>query len=61
MKRRKDADHDKTNIGVGDSVPVKVVDIYEKIREEKIRRMNKELFFLYYLAHIYFILVVSNF
>ena len=37
---------------MGNSVTVKVKDIDEKIREGKSRRMRKELFGLYYLAHI---------
>ena len=49
------------NIGVGISVTVKVREIDEKIREGKIRRMRKEMFVLYYLAHIASVLVLSLF
>ena len=45
---------DKKNIGVGTSVTVKVGEINENIREGKTIRMRKELFVLYYLAHIFF-------
>ena len=61
MNRSKEAKQEKTKIGVGASVTVKIVDIDEKIREGEILRMRKELFGLYYLAQISFFLVVSNF
>ena len=42
-KRRKEEKWDKTKIGVGTSVTVKVGEIDEKIREGESRRMRKEL------------------
>ena len=61
MKRRKEVNQDRTKIGVGDSITVKVGEINEKIREGKIRSMRKDLVGLYYLAHIAFILVIYHF
>ena len=61
MKRRKGVKQDKTKIAVGTSVTVKFGDINEKIREGKNRRMRKELFGFYYLAHIAYVLVLSQF
>ena len=40
-KRRKKAKRDKTKIGVVNSVTMKVGEIYEKIGEEKSRRLSK--------------------
>ena len=60
-KRIKEAKGNKTKIGVGNSVTVKVRDIDEKIREGKIRRMRKELVGFYYLAHIASVLLFYNF
>ena len=60
-KRRKEAKRDKTKIGVRTSVTVKIRDIDEKTRDGKTRRMRKELVGLYYLAHIYSVLVLSHF
>ena len=61
MKRRKGVKRDKTKIAVGTSVTVKFGDINEKIREGKNRRMRKELFGFYSLAHIAYVLVLSQF
>ena len=61
MKRRKEVNQDRTKIGVGASITVKVGEINEKIREGKIRSMRKDLVGLYYLAHIAFILVIYHF
>ena len=44
MKRRKEENWDRTKIGVGNSVTVKVGDIGGNIREGKMRRMRKEMF-----------------
>ena len=40
-KRRKEAKRDKTKIGVGTSVTVKIRDIDEKTRDGKTRRMRR--------------------
>ena len=50
-KRCKEAKRDKTKIGVGDSVTMKVEEIDEKNREGKIRRMMKELVFMYVIQN----------
>ena len=50
-KRWKEAKRDKTKIGVGDSVTMKVQEIDEKNREGKIRRMMKELVFMYVIQN----------
>ena len=60
-KRRKEEKQDKTKIGVGTSLTVKVGDIDDKIREGKSRRMRKDMVGLYYLAHIVSVLVLSQF
>ena len=57
---RKEAKRDKTKIGVGTSVTVKVGEIDEKIREVKSRRIRKELVGLY-LTHISSVLIISHF
>ena len=43
MKRRKEAKWDMTNIGVGNSVAVKVREIDENISEEKSRSMRDSI------------------
>ena len=48
-------------IGVGCSLAVKVGEIDEKIKEGGSRRIRKELVGLYHLAHIYDVLVLSQF
>ena len=42
-KKRKEENQDKTRIGVGSSVTVKVGEIDEKIREGKIIRKRKDM------------------
>ena len=51
----------KANIGVGDSVTVKVRYIDENIREGGSRRMKKDLVVLYYLSHIASVLFLYHF
>ena len=46
---------------MGTSVTVKVGDINEKIMKGKSRRTRKELVFLYYLAHIDYVLLLYHF
>ena len=58
---RKEADQDKTKIGVDTSVTVKFRDIDEKIREGKIISMRKGMFGLYYLTYIASVLFLSHF
>ena len=52
---------DRTKIGVGASVTVKVREIDDKIKEVKSRSMKKELVGFYYLAQIAYFLVLSHF
>ena len=58
-KRRKKVKKDKTKIGVGTSVTVKIGGIDEKIGEVESIRMRKYL--VGYLAQIYSFLLLSNF
>ena len=58
-KRRKKVKKDKTKIGVGTSVTVKIGEIDEKIGEVESIRMRKYL--VGYLAQIYSFLLLSNF
>ena len=58
-KRRKKANLDKTNIGVGTSFTVKVGDINKNIREGGSRRMMKDM--VGCLAHIASVLVLYKF
>ena len=60
-KRTTESRKDKTKIGVGTYVTVKVGEIDEKIREGKSRRMRKDLVGLYYLSRISSVLVISRF
>ena len=61
MNIRKEENQDKTKIGMGNYVTVKVGDTNERITEGKSRKMSKEMAGWYYLAYIDSILVLSHF